>query len=51
MNMLQEISNYLNQYDLDILNAIFDTPECMRELTSKFINGEEVFNLSRITQK
>lgn len=36
---------------LDILNAIVDTPECMNELTQKFIRGEEVFNLSRITQK
>lgn len=48
---MRELESYDCGNYLDILNAIFDTPECMNELTSKFINGEEVFNLSRITQK
>ena len=48
---IRELESYDCGNYLDILNAIFDTPECMNELNSKFINGEEVFNLSRITQK
>ena len=36
---------------LDIINAIIDTPECRDELKAKFLRGEAVFNMSRISQK
>ena len=36
---------------LDIINAVIDTPECMEELKAKFLRGEAVFNMSKISQK
>ena len=41
---------YCGNY-LDIMNAILDTPECLEKLENNLLDGKEVFNMSRITQK
>ena len=52
---VSEAMSVLDRYGcgnyLDIINAIIDTPECMDELKAKFLRGEAVFNMSRISQK
>ena len=36
---------------VDIMSAILDTPECLQRIDDRFIKGENVFNMSRISQK
>lgn len=48
---IAELETYGCGNYLDIINAIIDTPECMDRLATRFINGDVVFNMSRISQK